>query len=123
MAAPTQNQQYSGGNQYQGPGAQAGPSQAGGYAPDTRSSQSAQGHYGPPPTTPQFDKYCVMHVATTCDEHGVYVTKDSAECIEIGWVVVDARGPNLPEVRFFSKLRSDLETRLLVFACFKWKAR
>ena len=39
----------------------------------------------------QFDKYCIIHIATTCDEHGVYVTKDSAEVIEIGWVVVDAR--------------------------------
>lgn len=45
-----------------------------------------------------FDKYCIIHIATTCDEHGVYVTKDSAEVIEIGWVVVDARDANLAEV-------------------------
>jgi hypothetical protein len=37
------------------------------------------------------DYYMVIHVATTCDEHGVYVTKDSAEVIEIGWVVVDSK--------------------------------
>ncbi|KAF2858583.1 hypothetical protein K470DRAFT_220973 [Piedraia hortae CBS 480.64] len=35
-----------------------------------------------------FEKFCVMHIATTCDEHGMYVTRDSAEVIEIGWVVV-----------------------------------
>lgn len=33
----------------------------------------------------------VIHVATTCDEHGVYVTKDSAEVIELGWIVLDAK--------------------------------
>nr|POE87320.1 putative rna-binding protein c17h9.04c [Quercus suber] len=46
----------------------------------------------------QYDKFCIIHIATTCDEHGVYVTKDSAEVIEIGWVVVDARDPSLPEI-------------------------
>lgn len=40
-----------------------------------------------------FSKFVVIHIATTCDEHGVYVTKDSAEVIEIGWVVVDAQNP------------------------------
>ncbi|KKA29033.1 hypothetical protein TD95_002181 [Thielaviopsis punctulata] len=38
-----------------------------------------------------IDRYVVMHVATTCDEHGVYVTKDSAEVIELGWIVLDAK--------------------------------
>lgn len=37
------------------------------------------------------DRFVVIHVATTCDEHGVYVTKDSAEVIEIGWILVDAK--------------------------------
>jgi inhibitor of KinA sporulation pathway (predicted exonuclease) len=37
-----------------------------------------------------IDRYVVIHVATTCDEHGVYVTKDSAEVIEIGWIMMDA---------------------------------
>ena len=37
-----------------------------------------------------LDRYVVIHVATTCDEHGVYVTKDSAEVIEIGWILLDA---------------------------------
>ena len=32
----------------------------------------------------------MIHVATTCDEHGVYVTKDSAEVIEFGWILLDA---------------------------------
>ncbi|KAI4163674.1 MAG: hypothetical protein LQ342_002708 [Letrouitia transgressa] len=40
---------------------------------------------------PNLDYYVVMHVATTCDEHGVYVTKDSAEVIEIGWILLDAK--------------------------------
>lgn len=60
--------------------------------------QSASGQYPPGPPMYNFDKYCIIHIATTCDEHGVYVTKDSAEVIEIGWVVVDARDPALPEV-------------------------
>ena len=37
-----------------------------------------------------LDRYVVIHVATTCDEHGVYVTKDSAEVIELGWILLDA---------------------------------
>lgn len=44
-----------------------------------------------------IDRYVVIHVATTCDEHGVYVTKDSAEVIELGWILVDAT--TLDEVR------------------------
>ncbi len=38
-----------------------------------------------------IDRYVVIHVATTCDEHGVYVTKDSAEVIEIGWILLEAK--------------------------------
>lgn len=95
MATPTQQQPYSAGGQYP-----AGPQQPqGGYGGEPRPTQSAQGHYGPPPSNHQFEKFCIIHIATTCDEHGVYVTKDSAEVIEIGWVVVDARDPSLPEVR------------------------
>ena len=40
---------------------------------------------------PNLDRYIVMHVATTCDEHGVFVTKDSAEVIELGWILLDAK--------------------------------
>ena len=39
----------------------------------------------------QYERYVVIHVATTCDEHGVYVTKDSAEVIEIGWILLDSK--------------------------------
>jgi hypothetical protein len=38
----------------------------------------------------KIDRYVVIHVATTCDEHGVYVTKDSAEVIELGWMLLEA---------------------------------
>ena len=41
--------------------------------------------------TPKLDRYIVIHVATTCDEHGVYVTKDSAEVIELGWILLDSK--------------------------------
>jgi len=41
--------------------------------------------------TPKLDRYVVIHVATTCDEHGVYVTKDSAEVIELGWILLDCK--------------------------------
>ena len=59
----------------------------------------------PQPSQPlKLDRYVIIHVATTCDEHGVYVTKDSAEVIEVGWILVDAAtceevyscGPKLP---------------------------
>lgn len=43
------------------------------------------------PSQPNVDRYVVIHIATTCDEHGVYVTKDSAEVIEIGWILLDAK--------------------------------
>lgn len=43
------------------------------------------------PQSPNLDRYVVIHVATTCDEHGVYVTKDSAEVIELGWILLDAK--------------------------------
>jgi inhibitor of KinA sporulation pathway (predicted exonuclease) len=36
------------------------------------------------------DVYVVIHIATTCDEQGVYVSKDSAETIEIAWELLDA---------------------------------
>ena len=79
MATPTQNQPYAA---YPTPASE----------PRATPSQQGQGQG-------QFDKYCIIHIATTCDEHGVYVTKDSAEVIEIGWVVVHAKDPSLPEVR------------------------
>lgn len=44
-----------------------------------------------PSAPPNLDRYVVIHVATTCDEHGVYVTKDSAEVIELGWILLDAK--------------------------------
>jgi hypothetical protein len=44
-----------------------------------------------PTSTPKLDRYIVIHVATTCDEHGVYVTKDSAEVIELGWILLDTK--------------------------------
>ena len=69
----------------------------GGYGGDSRPAASTQSSFQANPQP--YDKYCVIHIATTCDEHGVYVTKDSAEVIEIGWVLVDARDPQLPEVR------------------------
>lgn len=46
-------------------------------------------HPGAPKGLP-MDRYVIIHVATTCDEHGVYVTKDSAEVIEIAWILMNA---------------------------------
>lgn len=37
------------------------------------------------------DAYVVTHIAKTCDENGVYVTKDSSEVIEIAWIIVNAK--------------------------------
>ena len=55
---------------------------------------------------PNLDRYVVIHVATTCDEHGVYVTKDSAEVIELGWILLDTKG--CQEVRS-SQLKGSFE--------------
>ena len=55
---------------------------------------------------PNLDRYVVIHVATTCDEHGVFVTKDSAEVIELGWILLDAKSAE--EVRSQSDLYSKL---------------
>ncbi|EME81903.1 uncharacterized protein MYCFIDRAFT_50263 [Pseudocercospora fijiensis CIRAD86] len=98
MATPTQAQPY-GGNPYPTPASNtsAGPPAPQSAYPTDRAPQSAPPPYQQQqqsqPSPPQFEKYCIIHIATTCDEHGVYVTKDSAEVIEIGWVVVDAQNP------------------------------
>ena len=57
----------------------------------------------PTPQQGNLDRYVVVHVATTCDEHGVYVTKDSAEVIELGWILLDAK--NCEEVRRYPNSR------------------
>ncbi|EFY88001.1 RNA binding protein (Arp), putative [Metarhizium acridum CQMa 102] len=54
------------------------------------------------------DRYVVIHVATTCDEHGVYVTKDSAEVIELGWILLDAN--SLEEITHESVLVKPVNT-------------
>jgi hypothetical protein len=59
----------------------------------------------PPPA--KTERYVVIHVATTCDEHGVYVTKDSAEVIELGWILLDAN--SLEEVRLLAERSRLLE--------------
>lgn len=106
MATPTQPQPYGSGSYPTPSSASGGPSAPPSTFPgDSRGSISAPAPYPPPqqqqtPAAPQFEKYCIIHIATTCDEHGVYVTKDSAEVIEIGWVVVDAQNPER-EVRQF----------------------
>jgi hypothetical protein len=43
------------------------------------------------PDPPVSDFYVVIHVWTTCDEHGVCVSKDSAEVIELAWILINAR--------------------------------
>ncbi|KAF7545164.1 hypothetical protein G7Z17_g9384 [Cylindrodendrum hubeiense] len=55
-----------------------------------------------------IDRYVVIHVATTCDEHGVYVTKDSAEVIELGWILLDAN--SLEEITHESVLVKPVNT-------------
>ncbi len=36
------------------------------------------------------DAYLVIHFATSCDEHGVFVSKEAAEVTEIAWILMDA---------------------------------
>ncbi|KAI6949199.1 hypothetical protein KC321_g18644 [Hortaea werneckii] len=111
MTTPTPSQPYTGNYPAQaGQGAATMPQ--GGYPAERTSSQSAAAaaQYAAAQSGQSFDKYCVIHVATTCDEHGVYVTKDSAEVIELGWVVVDARDPALPELHHQSVLVKPVNT-------------
>jgi inhibitor of KinA sporulation pathway (predicted exonuclease) len=56
----------------------------------------------------KVDRYVVIHVATTCDEHGVYVTKDSAEVIELGWILLES--PTLEELHRESVLVKPINT-------------
>jgi hypothetical protein len=58
------------------------------FGPRARTTAATMATQQNPPF--KVDRYVVMHVATTCDEHGVYVTKDSAEVIELGWILLDA---------------------------------
>lgn len=99
MATPTQQSQPYGGGSYPTPASSGGPpsaqQQQPAYTPSERPPTAAQAQFQQQQaaSNPPFEKYCIIHIATTCDEHGVYVTKDSAEVIEIGWVVVDAQNP------------------------------
>ena len=43
------------------------------------------------PDASPSDFYIVIHVWTTCDEHGVCVSKDSAEVIEIAWILINSK--------------------------------
>ena len=97
MTTPTQAQPFQGAA-YPGQTGQSGPPPPQPYQQSERNSSAVVQYAGPAGGQQQFEKYVVIHVATTCDEHGVYVTKDSAEVIELGWTVVDARDPSLPEV-------------------------
>ncbi|KAH6872069.1 hypothetical protein B0T10DRAFT_533335 [Thelonectria olida] len=58
--------------------------------------------------TLNIDRYVVIHVATTCDEHGVYVAKDSAEVIELSWILLDAN--SLEEITHDSVLVKPVST-------------
>jgi hypothetical protein len=46
---------------------------------------------------PKLDRYVAVHVATTCDERGVYVTKDSAEVNRFRELLLSINyPPNIP---------------------------
>ena len=66
------------------------------------------------PPAPKLDRYVVIHVATTCDEHGGYVTKDSAEVIEIGWMLLDSK--NCDEVRRSMHASANILARIELIA-------
>ncbi|CAN6598536.1 hypothetical protein TRVA0_001S05952 [Trichomonascus vanleenenianus] len=52
--------------------------------------------------------YVIAHLATTCDESGVYVTKDSSEIIEFAWLFLNAT--TLEEVHRHSVLVKPVTT-------------
>jgi hypothetical protein len=37
------------------------------------------------------DFYVVIHVWTTSDEHGVCVSRDTAEVIEVSWILINTK--------------------------------
>ncbi|CDK29820.1 unnamed protein product [Kuraishia capsulata CBS 1993] len=39
---------------------------------------------------PSLDLYVVIHISTTADDQGIYITRDNSEIIEIAWSIVDA---------------------------------
>ena len=63
------------------------------------------------------DRYVVIHVATTCDEHGVYVTKDSAEVIELGWILIDANSMEEVSISHRLELLSRAPSFVPFFSC------
>lgn len=65
--------------------------------------------------SPKLDRYIVVHVATTCDEHGVYVTKDSAEVIELGWILLDTK--TCEEVSCPNRVLGPLQTLTVLPSC------
>ena len=66
------------------------------------------------PDASPSDFYIVIHVWTTCDEHGVCVSKDSAEVIEIAWILINSKTlEEVPTSVFsrFSILRRSVEKK------------
>lgn len=57
---------------------------------NTQQQQQQPTTASPQQQRPTIDRFVVIAVSTTTDEHGVYVTKDSAEVIELGWILLDA---------------------------------
>jgi len=65
------------------------------------------------PDASPSDFYVVIHVWTTCDEHGVCVSKDSAEVIEIAWILNNTKA--LEEVPLFPSPPSILHQKIFLF--------
>lgn len=65
-----------------------------------------------PQSGPNLDRYVVIHVATTCDQHAVYVARDCAEVIEMGWILLDAK--TCEEVRLLPSKSHPLRLPLTV---------
>ncbi|KAF5101865.1 hypothetical protein DV451_002050 [Geotrichum candidum] len=59
------------------------------------------------------DAYVITHIATTCDEFGIHVTKDSSELIELAWIIVDAK--TLQEISRQSVLVQPVNTPVTSF--------
>jgi len=64
---------------------------------------------------PVDDFYLIIHVWTTCDEHGVCVSKDSAEVIEIAWILINSK--TLEEVSISSEFCSSKLFLFLEIPC------
>lgn len=54
------------------------------------------------------DAYVILCIETTYDEYSAYSSKDSAEIVELAWIIIDSK--TLEKVRIYLDLNLTLST-------------